>query len=76
VSPHVLLLAFQLRPELLEQVVRSGRVLEIAISDSDRVGPSVRLAPGPPPVLGFKILDGKMRHRIGGLDLVLDDAGH
>jgi hypothetical protein len=36
----------------------------------------IRIAPGAPPMLTFRYLDGRRRGRFGGLDLVLDDAGH
>lgn len=57
---------------LVEEVARSGRVLSIARTLDNRV----RIAPGAPPVLAFRYLDGRQRGRFGGLDLVLDDAGH
>jgi len=60
----------------IQAVVNSGRVLQIAVSDSDRVSPPERIAPGLPPLLGFRLLEGRLRHRFGDLDLVLDDAGH
>ena len=73
----LLALALQLqRPAILDQLAQSGRVLLIAQTPSQRLSESLRIAPGAPPTLGFKILEGKMRHRFGGLDLVLDDAGH
>lgn len=37
---------------------------------------TLRIAPGMPPLLAFRELDGRRRGRFGGLDLVLDDAGH
>lgn len=62
--------------QLTSQVATSGRVLQIAISDSERVAPPVQIAPGAPPLLSFRFFEGKQRHRFGDLDLVLDDAGH
>jgi len=61
---------------LLEQMASSGRVVEIAVPASARLAPEARIAPGAPPLLGFRMIEGKMRHRFGDLDLVLDDAGH
>jgi hypothetical protein len=61
---------------LVEQISVSGQVVEIAASPEERLGPPARIAPGAPPVLGFRMLEGKLRHRFGDLDLVLDDAGH
>jgi hypothetical protein len=54
----------------------SNRVTEIATPSSARLAPPARIAPGPPPSLGFRLLDARLRHRAGDLDLVLDDAGH
>ena len=62
--------------ELMKSVASSGRVLQIAVSDSERVAPAPQIAPGAPPLLRFRFFEGKERHRFGGLDLVLDDAGH
>lgn len=62
--------------ELIRQVAGSGRVLQIAVSDSERVSPRPQIAPGAPPLLSFRFFEGKQRHRFGDLDLVLDDAGH
>jgi len=61
---------------LIEQIALSGQVLEIATPPSERLSAPARIAPGAPPVLGFRAVEGKLRHRFGDLDLVLDDAGH
>ncbi len=60
----------------VERVARSGRVLTIGVTSSQRLQPEARLAPGDPPLLRFRYLEGKRRGRFGGLDLVMDDAGH
>jgi hypothetical protein len=60
---------------LIEEVSRSGRVVEIATPPSSRLS-APRIAPGAPPLLGFRMMEGKLRHRFGDLDLVMDDAGH
>ena len=57
---------------LVKEVVRSGRVLTLVPTLDDKV----RIAPGAPPLLAFRYLEGRERGRFGGLDLVLDDAGH
>jgi hypothetical protein len=62
--------------DVLERILASGRVQTFGVSSSERLGPEVRLAPGDAPVLRFRYLDGKRRHRFGDLDLVMDDAGH
>lgn len=61
---------------LVKQIAESGRVAVLAEPVSERVAPRRMIAPGPPPVLSFRLLEGKARHRYGDLDLVLDDAGH
>ncbi len=57
---------------LLKSVVDSGRVLSLVRSLDEKV----LIAPGAPPLLTFRYLEGRQRGRFGGLDLVLDDAGH
>jgi hypothetical protein len=61
---------------LTKLVAQSGRVVEIATPASDRVAPRPQIAPGAPPLVSFRLFDGKLRHRFSNLDLVLDDAGH
>ena len=61
---------------LTRLVSESGRVVEIAISPSERLAPPSKMAPGAPPLVSFRLFDGKMRHRFSNLDLALDDAGH
>jgi hypothetical protein len=72
----MLLVADERTTDLVEQVATSGQVAEIAMSSSERVTPQVQIAPGAAPALGFRVIEGKLRHRFGDLDLVLDDAGH
>ncbi len=61
---------------LIKQVAASGRVLELAMTSSERVSLRPQIAPGSPPLLSFRFFEGKDRHRFGALDLVIDDAGH
>jgi hypothetical protein len=61
---------------LVEQITNSGQAVELATPASERLGPPARIAPGAPPLLGFRVMEGKLRHRFGDLDLVMDDAGH
>ena len=61
---------------LTQQVSDSGRVVEIAVPPSERLAPPPKIAPGAPPLVSFRLLEGQMRHRFSNLDLVLDDAGH
>lgn len=60
----------------LDRILASGRIQMIGLTSSERLAPSALLAPGDPPLLRFRYLDGKRRHRFGDLDLVMDDAGH
>ncbi len=61
---------------LVQKVAASGRVVEIATPPAQRLAPRAQIAPGTPPLLAFRMLEGRRRHRFGDLDLVLDDAGH
>lgn len=56
----------------VKEISDSGRVLNLAPVLDDRI----RIAPGAPPLLAFRYLEGRSKGRFGGLDLVLDDAGH
>lgn len=75
----LLLMALLASPELdrlTKLVTDSGRVVEIAVPPSERLAPPPKIAPGAPPLVSFRLFDGRMRHRFSDLDLVLDDAGH
>jgi hypothetical protein len=61
---------------LIQAIVLSGRVVHIADSPSERVTPPPLIAPGPPPVLGFRYFDAAGRGRFGNMGLMTDDAGH
>jgi hypothetical protein len=61
---------------LVEQITLSGQAVELATPLSERLAPPARIAPGAPPLVGFRVMEGKLRHRFGDLDLVMDDAGH
>jgi hypothetical protein len=79
VIPVFLLMLFAIdgrMAALIRQVAISGQVVEIATPPLERLMPAARIAPGAPPLLSFRAFGGKMRHRFGDLDLVLDDAGH
>ena len=62
-------------PEV-EAVLESGRVAQIGESPSARVSTQKTIAPGLPPLLSFRYYEGRLHHRFGNNDLVLDDAGH
>lgn len=59
-------------PDLIHEIEQSGRVLALRPQLDD----GIRIAPGLPPLLAFRYIEGRQRGRFGGLDLVLDDAGH
>ena len=62
--------------QLIADIARSGRVLEIAEVRTRLADPRKEIAPGAPPLLAFRYFAGADRHRFGKLDLMLDDAGH
>ena len=62
--------------QLIADIARSGRVLEIAEVRTRVEDPRKKIAPGAPPLLAFRYFAGADRHRFGKLDLMLDDAGH
>jgi hypothetical protein len=62
--------------DLVRQAAESGRCLNAAESPDSRVDPPRQIAPGQPPVLTFRYYEGKLHHRFGNDDLMLDDAGH
>jgi hypothetical protein len=61
---------------LIKQVAASGRVLELAITPSERLLSPPKIAPGAAPLIRFRFFEGKDRRRFGELDLLIDDAGH
>ncbi len=67
---------FLLSPELIQAIARSGRVLSLAEPPSSRVAPPDRIAPGAPPLLSFRLYEGKTRGQFSNSDLMMDDAGH
>lgn len=61
---------------LIREIAASGRCAAVAESADERVRPKQMIAPGQPPLLSFRYYEGKMHHRYGNSDLMLDDAGH
>ena len=61
---------------LTNEIAASGQVVELAVKPSERVSPTVRIAPGQPPLLSFRYYEGQQRHRFSNTELMLDDAGH
>ncbi len=66
----------QAESAILARIERSGRLDTLGVSSSERLQPQSRLAPGDPPMLAFRYLEDRRRHRFGELDLMMDDAGH
>jgi hypothetical protein len=61
---------------LIHSVAQSGRCANLAETPSQRVSTKPQIAPGLPPLLSFRYYEGRLHHRYGNVDLVLDDAGH
>jgi hypothetical protein len=62
--------------QLIQEIARSGRVVEIGEARERLADPRRQIAPGAPPLLSFRYFQGLDRHRFGKLDVMLDDAGH
>lgn len=62
--------------QLIAEIARSGRVVDVAEVRARVEDPRKEIAPGAPPLLAFRYFAGADRHRFGKLDLMLDDAGH
>ena len=61
---------------LLQAILSGGRLELLVVTSQERLRPLGTLAPGDPPVLAFRYLEDRRRHRFGELDLMMDDAGH
>jgi hypothetical protein len=70
------LLATAGQESVIQQISSSGRCVALAESPDSRVEIRSRVAPGPPPLLSFRYYEGKLHHRFGNAELMLDDAGH
>jgi hypothetical protein len=62
--------------DVIQQVSDSGRCVTLAESPDSRTREKPQIAPGQPPLLTFRYYEGKLHHRFGNSDLMLDDAGH
>ena len=60
----------------IEEISRSGRVLESGEERERLADPRKQIAPGAPPILAFRYFLGADHHRFGKLEVMLDDAGH
>jgi hypothetical protein len=54
----------------------TARIISAGDTPDWRVGPGIRIAPGPPPLVSFRYYEGKLHQRFGNSELMLDDAGH
>ena len=61
---------------LLQTILSGGRLELLGVTSQERLRPLGTLVPGDPPVLAFRYLEDRRRHRFGELDLMMDDAGH
>ena len=61
---------------LVQQIADSGRCADLAETPDQRVSMKPMIAPGPPPLISFRYYEGKLHHRFGNAELMLDDAGH
>lgn len=62
--------------DLVRAVAQSGRCADIGDKPEARAVERREIAPGPPPLLSFRYYEGKLHHRYGNAELMLDDAGH
>ncbi|MFL6449402.1 MAG: hypothetical protein ACJ746_17225 [Bryobacteraceae bacterium] len=61
---------------LVRGILDSGRCGNLADTPDSRVTPRASISPGAPPILSFRYYEGKLHHRFGNAELMLDDAGH
>ena len=61
---------------LVKRISDSGRCVTLAESPDSKVNRRGQIAPGQAPILVFRYYEGKVHHRFGNDELMLDDAGH
>jgi hypothetical protein len=61
---------------LLQRIAESGRCTSVGNTPDSRLAHTSLISPGPPPLLSFRYYEGKLHHRFGNAELMLDDAGH
>ena len=61
---------------IIDQVASSGRCATLAETPDSRVSSARGIAPGQPPLLSFRMYEGRLHQRFANSDLMLDDAGH
>jgi hypothetical protein len=70
------LLAIDETSESVIRVLESGRIIGCTESPSDRLAPTLGIAPGAPPAFSFRTFDAGDRGRLSDVGLMTDDAGH
>jgi hypothetical protein len=63
-------------PSDIQQIAASGRCADLPDSPDKRVAPPPAITPGLPPILSFRLYEGKRHGHFNNSDLMLDDAGH
>lgn len=61
---------------LVQRIDQSGRCATLGQTPEQRLRERPAIAPGPPPVLSFRLYEDAKHHRFGNVDVMLDDAGH
>ncbi|HLH04894.1 MAG TPA: hypothetical protein VKX25_19155 [Bryobacteraceae bacterium] len=57
-------------------LLMAQREIDVAGTPDQRVQQAAMIAPGQAPALSFRYYEGKLHHRFGNAELLLDDAGH
>ena len=57
-------------------LLMAGREIDYAGTPDQRVAAERLIAAGQAPALSFRYYEGKLHHRFGNAELLLDDAGH
>lgn len=62
--------------QAVASIAASGRCASVGEPPEARIAQGLVVAPGQPPMLSFRLYEGRVHHREIGTDLMLDDAGH
>ena len=65
-----------MRITLFFLLLMAARDVDSAGTPDQRVAEQKLIPPGQAPVLSFRYYEGKLHHRFGNAELLLDDAGH
>lgn len=72
----IIIAALLAAPASRDDVIAGERCVNVGETPDARVGPGLRIAAGPPPLVSFRYYEGKLHQRFGNSELMLDDAGH